>query len=650
MTMSISLHQMAEQVEALTPLPELWEAAVEQVLSGSLQRGPLMSCVEKDVVLTFRILIVANSEEYGKPGHMIALEQAFEYLGLDMIQNLILSTSCDDTPGPSLYGQRLEYETFWKHSLACSVFSRRIAEKALPALVDEALIAGLLHDLGKLLMNQTDPERCGRIIPRDGEKALLMQERETFDSTHSEVGEMVSEHLKLPKLIQTVCGKHHLSWEELNLGEESDLLSACVGLADLLTYRLNIGSGGNPARRMESLPKLGRIGLTTKHLKQIEQQGVEEIEQIVEATRPGTLSLHHRFQLCRQANQALGRRSLFLKKNVTELSRLQEIHEDLNRFLGIEEMLQQVAIRLGTLFPAEVVAFLLIQDEEPLLYYFSKLPLSDSFLKQSQERLVQGFSSIRQQELKELDCHFHLTVPDATQGRIQLETLRTVLTLNLQGREGKIGRMAYFSSISYAFNQPEENMASIIAGEIALALDRANWMHRTEILSITDDLTGLYNHRRFMQILEHEFIRSSRYKTPLCLLMIDIDRFKLLNDTYGHQQGDRMLRALAENFVDATRESDLLTRYGGEEFAIVLPSTDLEGGKVTAERIRTSVENRPFPNPGSPPLQMTVSIGVAYYEGEGLSNPKEFVEQADRALYRAKQQGRNRTVVYSDEL
>ena len=130
--------------------------------------------------------------------------------------------------------------------------------------------------------------------------------------------------------------------------------------------------------------------------------------------------------------------------------------------------------------------------------------------------------------------------------------------------------------------------------------------------------------------------------------MIDIDHFKLLNDTYGHQQGDRMLRALAGIFQEATRESDMVARYGGEEFSVVLPSTNLAGGKITAERIRSAVESHSFTHPGNPALSMTVSVGVAHYRGEGIEHPSDLVEQADKALYRAKEQGRNVTIIYGE--
>ncbi len=646
--MGVDWLRLAEQVEELSPLAELWEPAVEQSLRGDLPHRDILTWVERDVALTMRVLAVANSERYGKPEQIATLPGAVEYLGLDMVQNLILSTPCEESSRQALYGQRIDFGEFWMHCLACSILSERIAMAALPALAGEARVAGLLHDAGKLFLNLLEPEACGKIVPERGQRALQLQEQEHLECTHAQAGQGVFERLRLPDLLRAACGRHHWAWEDLNLGEETDLLAACVSLADLFTYQLELGTGGNLGRLMESLPKSSRIGLTEANLEQIKQQGVQEFQETLAEIRPGTTRLQRQFQLLRRSNQSLGRRSLYLNKNVTELSRLQEIHEDLNRSLGTEELAQQVAVRLGTMFPAEVIAFLLFLEEGPRIYYFSKLPLSEGFVAQSRQHLFENLAVSQREELEHLECDVRQLVPDATGGRLQLREVRSVLRLPLQGREGQVGRLAFFSGLAGAFSQAEENFAAIIAGEIALALDRANWMHRTELLSITDDLTGLYNHREFLKLLAQEFGRSKRYASPLCLLMVDIDHFKMLNDTYGHQQGDRVLRELARIFREATRESDMLTRYGGEEFAILLPSTGLEGGKVTAERIRQAVECCAFAYPGNPSLHTTVSVGVAHYQGEGIEDPKEFIERADRALYQAKAQGRNGTVVYGE--
>jgi two-component system, cell cycle response regulator len=160
-------------------------------------------------------------------------------------------------------------------------------------------------------------------------------------------------------------------------------------------------------------------------------------------------------------------------------------------------------------------------------------------------------------------------------------------------------------------------------------------------LSITDHLTHLYNRRYMMEELEMEFHRALRKKGDLCLVLIDVDHFKLVNDTYGHQNGDMILAALAEALQVELRRYDLAARYGGEEFAMVLPDTSLREGIMVAERLRRAVQEITFPPPMEN-LAITVSQGIAALPSPRITTVDVLISAADKALYRAKKKGRNR--------
>lgn len=162
-------------------------------------------------------------------------------------------------------------------------------------------------------------------------------------------------------------------------------------------------------------------------------------------------------------------------------------------------------------------------------------------------------------------------------------------------------------------------------------------------LSITDSLTGLYNHKHLMETLVREVRRSKRHQHPFAVLMMDIDHFKQFNDTYGHLAGDEVLRKMATIFRDSVRGCDYVARYGGEEFLIMLPETGSDRGVQTAERIRNQMAEEKFVGDGKP-VTITISVGVAVFP-EHANFPKSLVSSADTALYKAKKGGRNQVVL-----
>jgi diguanylate cyclase (GGDEF)-like protein len=163
--------------------------------------------------------------------------------------------------------------------------------------------------------------------------------------------------------------------------------------------------------------------------------------------------------------------------------------------------------------------------------------------------------------------------------------------------------------------------------------------------AVTDELTGLFNHRRFQEVITQEVERARRYDQEMGLIMLDIDNFKRVNDTYGHLQGDMVLREVARVLRQSSREIDEPARYGGEEMAVALPQTDLEGAYRFAERVRRRIEALDLPLlDGDGNLKVTASFGAASLRTSPGDGKDALVGAADAALYRAKRSGKNRTV------
>jgi diguanylate cyclase (GGDEF)-like protein len=196
----------------------------------------------------------------------------------------------------------------------------------------------------------------------------------------------------------------------------------------------------------------------------------------------------------------------------------------------------------------------------------------------------------------------------------------------------------------HPFSVAERELFHYLAEQAAVSIENVGLHETVERQAVTDELTGLFNRRRFQEAMATEVERSKRFGQPVGLVLLDLDDFKAVNDTYGHQQGDLVLREVARVLRETSREIDEPARYGGEELAVVLPGTDLEGAYNLAERVRAGIEELALPLlDGDGVLRVTASFGVATLPGSA-DDMRDLVAAADEALYRAKRAGKNRTV------
>lgn len=208
-------------------------------------------------------------------------------------------------------------------------------------------------------------------------------------------------------------------------------------------------------------------------------------------------------------------------------------------------------------------------------------------------------------------------------------------------RQKAFGVIGFYRSKNYAFTDAEINYLFRITHRVASVLYKAILFKHTKALSITDPLTGLFNRRYFDERYEREVQRARRYKRALSVLMIDIDYFKIYNDTHGHLMGDEVLKRVAQLLEANLRRVDFLARFGGEEFVILLPEIDFENGLIVAEKLRRTIEQNYFIGEEDLPNgRLTISLGLSSYHGNGLSS-EALLDLADKGLYQAKSKNRN---------
>jgi len=228
---------------------------------------------------------------------------------------------------------------------------------------------------------------------------------------------------------------------------------------------------------------------------------------------------------------------------------------------------------------------------------------------------------------------------------------RAVLTLPLQVRSSIVGALELASDNTAPLFSAEQRRAAVaIADLTALAIENATTLQRLAALSVHDEHTGLYNARRLNSELLREIQRMGRFKRPLSLLFLDLDRFKQINDTHGHLVGSAVLREVGVVLQSAIRRCDSAYRYGGDEFAVLLLETDAPSAEVVARRIHERLRAQHFSGGQQLSLRLSASIGVTTVLGDGVT-PAEMIHQADHAMYCVKAAGRNNVAFFdSSEL
>jgi two-component system, cell cycle response regulator len=242
-------------------------------------------------------------------------------------------------------------------------------------------------------------------------------------------------------------------------------------------------------------------------------------------------------------------------------------------------------------------------------------------------------------------------ISDTTEYRIpvmpfETRNVRAVIAVPMLYENELLGIFIMLSEKRNFLDSFQLGLIEVLCNQASISIANAKLHAEIETLATTDGLTGLYNHRRFQEILSDEVKRLNRSPSQVSLVLTDIDYFKKVNDTYGHPAGDLVLKGVAKIIREEIREMDVPARYGGEEFAVILPETDSEGAKNIAERLRMAVRDAAFSADGRS-LSVTISIGIATAPDDAQGK-QEFLEKADKALYHAKHHGRNQTVSWSD--
>ncbi len=315
---------------------------------------------------------------------------------------------------------------------------------------------------------------------------------------------------------------------------------------------------------------------------------------------------------------------------------LYEITRVINSGKDLEYVLRFVSREIVSLMNAETASVMLLDESGTELLSKASFGLTPEEEKNIIFRVGEGVAGwvVRNgisARIADVSCDERFKVSEH-----QVNVISSLLAVPLKVHNNIIGVLTATHSQKDAFDIQDETILTLLGNSIVLDIENA----RLYRLSITDPLTKVYNRQFLYNKLPEEISRFTRYKTPLSLILFDVDYFKKFNDTYGHNAGDYILKNLATVVRQSIRSVDMLVRYGGEEFLILSPESAIDDAFAIAERIRQEIEKTEFLFEEKN-LKITISLGVSQYRF-GLT-PEEFIRDTDRALYMAKQNGRNRT-------
>ncbi|MCK5533773.1 diguanylate cyclase [bacterium] len=349
------------------------------------------------------------------------------------------------------------------------------------------------------------------------------------------------------------------------------------------------------------------------------------------------------------SEEILSRVNNLLDKKLFESTVINEISKIASSIYDYEETAKSILILLSRIVYYEVGALLIEEVGEKKLSMLLNAEVNADVVKKISKKMIDEINKEKPQEKRKLGSFKTKIFNEEYQKESATKKLKAFFSVTLKARGGIIGILALASSKESSFSKENLDTLTLMADQISMVINNVCLYQKINYLSITDGLTELYNYRYFQDMLKREFERARRYEFYLSLIMIDIDHFKKVNDSYGHQQGDIILRELGIRFKKEVRERlDTPVRYGGEEFAFILPNTGKKGAFVVADRIRERIAEYKFPGRDKP-LRITLSLGVASYPAKGIEKFADLVKKADEALYRSKQEGRNKVSVYEEK-
>ena len=358
------------------------------------------------------------------------------------------------------------------------------------------------------------------------------------------------------------------------------------------------------------------------------------------------LKLRHRLE---EKNVIIERTNHRLEQFVRDLALIYEIGQEVNSIIDLDQLYAKITETVKKYLKIHEFAILLFDEKREELHVVAAYGFPDEeAVLRTNFRRGEGITGL----VAETGRKIYIKDTSREQRFLHYKGEKPVdpssfLSIPLVYKREVLGVINFARLGTSGFSSQEVKKLSLVAGQVALAIANARLYTRTRELSVRDELTGINNRRYFQQMLQMEWKRAVRFRRPLSLIMLDVDHFKAYNDTFGHLQGDQVLKQIGGLLRPNLREVDTVARFGGEEFVLLLPDTDKRGAIAVAEKVRLLVEGHRFLTENRQKTRLvTISAGISTYPDD-TEEIDDLIDHADIALYRAKENGRNRIECFS---
>jgi diguanylate cyclase (GGDEF)-like protein/putative nucleotidyltransferase with HDIG domain len=514
--------------------------------------------------------------------------------------------------------------------------------------VEALRAASLLHDIGKLAVPEHIISKPGKLTPEEFDKMKI----------HPVIGAEILERVRFPYPVVPIVRSHHEKWD--GTGYPDGLKGEAIPIGARILAAVDcLDALASDRQYRKALPIDQAVGVVVRDAGKAFDPRVAEIiaRRYIELERMATASRGEPFRLStdvrveRGAAPAAGFESShapvpgpstggkveasdFLAKIAAarqEAQAIFELAQSIGNTLSLDETLSVVAVRLKRLVPYDALAVYLRRDNRLLPEFVS----GDNFrLFASLEIPVgEGLSGWVAENGKPILNGNPSVEPGYSSDSTRFSLLRAALAVPLEGLNGVVGVMALYSAERDSFTKDHLRILQAISSKLSLHVENALKFRQAETSATTDFLTGLPNARSLFLHLDAELARCRRSKEPLTVLVCDLDGFKQVNDSYGHLEGNRLLKAVGQALANTCREYDYVARMGGDEFVVVLPGMKLMDVKIRAENMNKVVGNAAGGIIST--ATVTMSIGASHFPEDG-ADAEELLAEADRRMYKAK--------------